>query len=304
MSYVVFDLDQTLADVTIVYIFLLTLTLRHYIEENKPYMLAYFSEDLDNQLKKAYQLFVNRITIEEMSEHPLGILRPGILGIMRQINKMKSVIQGVAIYSNNQYLPSLLFVQDIIHRAIKNPIIKSCVHWYHPSRASDHATQPNITKSWGTLKAILIDQGAPLDLSPDHVLFFDDQDHVQLQSALQTHYYKVPFYQSRDTFDRIATIYMSCMEEAKANIYGVYLYLSEIMDEEQAHHDPSRFVASDLIRLIRKGIGPNYPTDPPMRDYGIRMMKDALQDMMIQDQVIRGGKRRTRRKNRHTIKKQ
>jgi hypothetical protein len=104
---------------------------------------------------------------------------------------MKSAIKGVVIYSNNRYLPSLVLTQDIIHRAIGHPIIDSCIHWHHQCRQSDHETQPSITKSWGTLKAVLIDQGAPLDLSPDRVLFFDDQDHVQLQSALQTNYYVV-----------------------------------------------------------------------------------------------------------------
>lgn len=302
MSYVVFDLDQTLADMTSVHLFLLTLTIRHYIEENKPYMLAYFPDELGKQLEKAYELFVSRITIEEMSENPLGIIRPGILKIMRQINKMKSIIRGVTIYSNNRYLPTLLLTRDIIHRAIGHPIIGSCIHWHHPSRISDHETQQYITKSWGTLKAILIDQGAPLDLSPDHVLFFDDQDHIQLQSALQTHYYKVPIYRTSDTFDRIATIYKSCMEEANVNMYMVYLYLMEIMDEEMTHRDPSHFVANDLIRLIKKGSEHICPMEHKY-DHGIRIMKDALQDMMIQERVIRGGKRRTRRNHRRTIKK-
>jgi hypothetical protein len=303
MRYVAFDLDQTLADVTLVHLFLLSLTMRHYLEEYKPYMVAYFPNDLEEQLKIAYQLFVNRITAEEKSTRPLGIIRPGILGIMRQIHKMKSTIKGVVIYSNNRYLPSLVLVQDIIHRAIGYPIIGPCIHWHHPCRVSDHETQPVITKSWGTLKAVLIDQGAPLDLSPDRVLFFDDQDHVNLQSALQTNYYRVPIYQTRNVFDRIATIYMSCMEEAKVNLYSMYLYLSEIMEEKSTPADPSRFVPGDLIRLIRKGSEYAYPIEHTY-DHGIRLMRHAIQDMMIQEHVIRGGKRHTRRNHRHTIKRQ
>jgi hypothetical protein len=302
MRYVAFDLDQTLADVTSVHLFLLTLTMRCYLEETRPYMVAYFPEELEEQLKRAYQLFVSRLAIEEKSARPLGIVRPGMIGIMRQIDKMKSTIKGVIIYSNNRYLPSLVLARDIIHRAIGNPIIDQCIHWNHPSRVSDHETQPSITKSWGTLKAILIDQGAPLDLSPDRVLFFDDQDHGNLQSALQTNYYKVPVYKTCDVFDRIATIYMNCMNEAKVNMYSMYLYLAEIMNEESTPIDPSRFVTGDLIRLIRKGTDQNYPTEHKY-DHGIRMMKHAIQDMMIQDQILRGGKRRTRRNHRHTIKK-
>jgi hypothetical protein len=303
MRYVAFDLDQTLADVTLVHLFLMSLTMRHYLEEHKPYMVAYFPTELEEQLKRAYQLFVNRIAMEERSMRPLGIIRPGMIGIMRQIHKMKSAIKGVVIYSNNRYLPSLVLVQDIIHRVIGHPIIDSCIHWHHPCRQSDHETQPSITKSWGTLKAVLIDQGAPLDLSPDRVLFFDDQDHVQLQSALQTNYYKVPIYQTHDTFDRIASIYMNCMEEAKVNMYSMYLYLAEIMEENTTLIDPSRFVTGDLIRLIRKGSDHHYPTERTY-DHGVRIMRHAIQDMMIQEQVIRGGKRRTHRNHRHTIKKQ
>jgi hypothetical protein len=302
MRYVAFDLDQTLADMTFVHLFLLSLTMRHYLEEYKPYMVAYFPTELEEQLKKAYQLFVHRLAAEEKSARPLGIIRPGMIGIMRQIHKMKSTIKRVVIYSNNRYLPNLLLVQDIIHRAIGHPIIDSCIHWYHPCRQSDHETQATITKSWGTLKAILIDQGAPLDLSPDRVLFFDDQDHVNLQSALQTNYYKVPNYQTGDIFDRISSIYMSCMEEAKVSIYCLYLYFTEIIEEKTTPVDPSRFVTSDLIRLIQKGTTHTYPTER-VYDHGVRIMRHAIQDMMIQDQVICGGKRRTRRNHRHTIKK-
>lgn len=303
MRYVAFDLDQTLADVTSVHLFLLSLTMRYYLEEHKPYMVAYFPADLEEQLKRAYELFVTRVAAIEMSAHPLGIIRPGILRIMRQIHKMKSTIKDVIIYSNNRYLPSLVFVQDIIHRAIGHPIIGPCIHWHHPCRVSDHETQPSITKSWGTLKAILIDRGAPLDLSPDRVLFFDDQDHSNLQSALQTNYYKVPIYQTRNEFDRIAAIYTRCLEEAKVNTYYVYLYIAEVMDEKSTPADPSRFVISDLIHLIRKGSEHSYPTERSY-DHGIRIMRHALQDTMIQDQVLRGEKRRTHRNHRHTIKKQ
>lgn len=303
MRYVAFDLDQTLADVTSVHLFLLSLTIRTYLEEHKPYMVAYFPSELEEQLKQAYQRFVHHIAKEERSSRPLGIIRPGMFGIMRQIDKMKSAIKGVVIYSNNRYLPSLVLVRDIIHHVIGNPIISSCIHWHHPCRTSDHQTQPSITKSWGTLKAVLIDQGAPLDLSPDRVLFFDDQDHTNLQSSLQTNYYKVPIYKIHDSFDRISAIYVKSLEEAKVNMYYMYLYLAEIMEEKSTPVDPSRFVSSDLIRLIHKGSEQAYPTERTY-DHGVRLMRHAIQDIMIQEYAIRGGKRRTHRNHRHTIKKQ
>jgi len=300
MSYVVFDLDQTLADISVVFYFLMSLTIKAVIKEKQPYMLPYFSEELQERLMLAYYRFVERIAVEEKSEHPLGILRPGILGIMRKIKKMYKIIKSVTIYSNNQYLPSLIFIQDLIHCSIGEPIIQTCIHWNHPCRAFDHYTSPRITKTWDTLKHILVEQGAPADLKPEQVFFFDDQEHPTLHESLQNHYYKVPEYQSPDSFDRIALIYADCLEEAKVNIYDLYGYLTDVLEEEMIYQDVSKFTMTDLIDLLRK-----MTRITPWLNIGngIRVMKSALQDIKIHHQVIHHHKIYTRKNRRHTIKK-
>lgn len=289
MSYVVFDLDQTLADVRTVSYFLVSFTLKSYIVENKPYLTDYFTDELDDQLARAYAIFVERIAREEQSAQPLGILRPGILEIMKQISTMESIVKGVAIYSNNQYLPNLRFVRDIIHHSIGKPIIGSCIHWGHPYRSNDRMS--SMTKTWITLQAILIDQGAPHTLTGDRVFFFDDQNHPQLRVEL--HYYQVPEYYSDRTLDRIAAIYLTSLEEAKVNSYALYLHLTDVLDEETQCRDPSAFRTHDLIDLIYTATHLNvHPRAPLQDDRGIRIMKRALNDIRIQDRAIRGTTRR------------
>ena len=298
MSYVVFDLDKTIADVTTVYYFLISLTLKEFMLEYNPHLACQFSDELEDQLARAYLIFVERITKEEESVKPLGILRPGMIEIMKQITQMDSIIKGVSIYSNNQYLPSLRLVRDIIHRSVGKPIIGSCVHWHHPLRSLDHLSHQLMTKTWPTLRSILIDQGAPPNLTRERVFFFDDQIHSPLQSALQDQYYRVPPYQMNSQLDRITEIYVKSLEEAKVNIYDLYLNLMDMLEGDQL--EPTNFMMSDLIDLIHTASYQNASPRPsmPLQDRGIRIIKRALKDMKLQDRAIRGEpKRRTRKKS-------
>ena len=69
MVYFIFDLDETLAELYSVYYFATSLRLD--------------KATLDKAtLDKAYQYFVRDILLTEISSEPLGILRPGILGVM------------------------------------------------------------------------------------------------------------------------------------------------------------------------------------------------------------------------------
>ena len=77
MSYFVFDLDETLAQIYTVYYFVASL-------QTYPNM----SESLTNSLKKAYKMFVKKIVKEEI-KNPLGVLRPGILHIMKKLKILK-----------------------------------------------------------------------------------------------------------------------------------------------------------------------------------------------------------------------
>jgi len=306
MKYLVFDLDQTLADVSLVYFFLVSLTIKDYIRELQPYMLQYFPEDLEHQLKVAYQLFVKRIAEAETSERPLGILRPGILNVMKRITRLPHLIKHVAIYSNNQYLPSIEFVRDLIHH-IHRPIIGTCIHWDHPMRTTDHESQPYVTKTWDTLKSILRNGSA--DLIPKNVYFFDDQNHIHLQMTLQENYYKVPIYKTHDSLDRISEIYASCIEDAKVNIFNLGIHLADVLNID-TDVTPS-MIPRDLLNMLQsksRSIDPHaaqyaqYTQHVSQtQDRGIQIMNDVIDDIK-KENVIRG-RRRTLRTRRYTIKK-
>jgi hypothetical protein len=307
MKYLVFDLDQTLADVSLVYYFLLSLTIKDHITECRQYMLSYFPDDLDNQLKEAYQLFVERIAEAEASEQPLGILRPGILKIMKQIHTMKDDITHVAIYSNNQYLPSIEFVRNIIHRVHRASIIGTCIHWNHPKRRVDHESQPFVTKTWDALRSIIADYDPSCHFIPKHVYFFDDQNHIHLQMTLGENYYKVPIYKTHDSTDRIAEIFTSCLIDAKVNPFNLSVHLTDVLDPDMMVY-PSTTEVKDLVdqilRAARRGYQPSMESHPI--DHGILMMKNVLDEIHKENRnarFMRGGKRRTIRSRRYTLKK-
>jgi SHS2 domain-containing protein len=260
------------------------------------------SEKLDTTLGIAYDRFVERIVREEQSDQPIGILRPGILGIMRKIIRMRPIIKGVAIYSNNRYLPSLHFIRDIIHRSIGTPVIGPCIHWNHSCRSFDQSTSPHNTKSWDTLHTILVSHGAPENITAENVFFFDDQQHPSLQEALQFNYYKVPEYTTHNSFERIAAIYTECLEEAQVNIYELYGYLTDVLEEEMIHLDATTFKMADLLNVFRK-VSRVSSDCTSCSKKGIRIMKDALEDITIKYKVTHGSLRRTRRNRRHTLKK-
>ena len=77
MVYFIFDLDETLAELYSVYYFATS--------------LKFESGILESNLDKAYQYFVRDILLTEISNEPLGILRPGILGIMKKLKNLQII---------------------------------------------------------------------------------------------------------------------------------------------------------------------------------------------------------------------
>lgn len=299
MKYLVFDLDQTLADVSQVYYFLVSLTIKDYILEQRPYMLPYFPDELEYQLKEAYRLFVKRIAEAEHSDNPIGILRPGILNIMKRITRLPHIVKNVVIYSNNQYLQSIEFVRDLIHE-IHRPIIGTCIHWDHPMRLTDHESQPYVTKTWTDLQSIMRDGSN--DLIPKNVYFFDDQNHIHLQMTLRENYYKVPIYRSRDSLKRISEIYASCVEEAKVNIFNLAVHLSDSMGSELTV-TPSHMTSSDLInQLLERSRTIEQTQANQSPDQGIQAMNDVIDEIRKENWITRV-RRRTLRARRYTVKK-
>jgi hypothetical protein len=302
MSYVVFDLDETMADLSVVHPFLLSLRIKDHILEFHPYMIYFFPTALETMLDKAYEKLVERVLHAELSTDPLGILRPGLLPIMKQLAalKRKGVVKGVVIYSNNSHLPSLNFVKDIIELHV-GPLICDCIHWLHPSREADK-TNPYIMKSWATVARIMHEGPcrAPKNLHPKNVYFFDDQQHVDMESALNEQYYRVPAYHSFTSVDRLSEMYRSVVQDARVPLYEMLIYIVDIFQVENStiQYNPAEATVDALINIVRKMV-PALKDTPRHADYGILMMRDAMKEMKRKKRIHRY----TLRGRRGTVKK-
>ncbi len=293
MSYFIFDMDETLAELYSVYYFIASLRVSEILKEVGEEM----SHVLEKQLKKAYKLFVLNILLEELSPTPLGILRPGILNIMKQIQELQKLgkVQNVVIYSNNGHLQSLEFIRDLIHKYLETDnLIKDCIHWNHFMRIDETQDKSsNITKTWNTLKNILVMGHCQASdaLEAKDVYFFDDQEHIDLEHNLGANYYKVPPYSFKTSFDRIAEIYKKSLRNVDLPEY-IYL-ISDVFDIQQSKS------LDHILQEFKGRTGPTQDTLPPAPDKGIDIMLDAIVKV-----TTTGGKRqRTKTKKRKTVKK-
>lgn len=248
MSYFVFDLDETLAQIYTVYYFVASL-------QTYPNM----SESLTNSLKKAYKMFVKKIVKEEI-KNPLGVLRPGILHIMKKLYELyiEGKVKGVIIYSNNGHLYSLKFIRDLIHEYIGDKFIIECVYRYHHLREKDD-------KTWDELKRILTKGKCKArNVNPRDVYFFDDIEHKDLYRNLKN-YNQVPEYNFKASFDRIANIYKDILVDRE---------FIEILKNEKIKN------IDDVIEIFRDG---TQDTEwiPPEPDDGINIMLDAIKKIGI-----------------------
>ncbi len=209
--YYVFDLDETLAQVYSFFYVMCTLRPDAHTQNIQPakrnriQVNATF-QSIQPRLQSAYQHFVQSIAKRETSEHPFGLLRPGILEVFSELKMQKDA--GIPlccmIYSNNGSLDLLELVKDVIHAAVgDSELIRDCVHWYHPSRKMERApNQPGVAnKTWPILHRLLYEGPcqASVDTKPTQVTFFDDRVHPNLKRALkdqsilvQPYRYKVP----------------------------------------------------------------------------------------------------------------
>lgn len=181
MYYFVFDLDATLAELDSVYYFLMTLRIKNFAPQktNADYV------EVLGKLDSAYDTFVEKVLEAEQSTFPLGILRPGILQVMSELDKLRrnGRLRGVIIYSNNGRMENLEFVRDLIALSLGRPrdeLITDLIHWGHPMRAGELTGGVGAAdKTWGVLKSIIDAQHPPQnratsDFIPENVYFFDD----------------------------------------------------------------------------------------------------------------------------------
>ena len=306
MSYVVFDLDETLAYLQNIYYFIASLKLKDFVMEQRSYMAHFFPEELFEDQERAYWLFVKYVWEQETSDRPLGILRPGVLDVMKRLYKLqrKNKIAHVIIYSNNGHLQSLEFVRDIIHMHIgSSTLIRDCIHRTHPLRAFEAQT---FAKSWGILRSILIQgQCNALDhVSPKDVYFFDDLNHMDLQMHLAEQYYCVPPYTFSASFTRVSELYASAINEADVDISIFLINIIDLLHIGDRSHffDITETNVYDIIYVLDDVIKDSRKTVdvPPPPDQGYRMMLDAIDEIKYRFKLKRNY---TLRKRRITVRK-
>jgi hypothetical protein len=286
----VFDLDETLAELYSVYYFIASLKLRDTVlaQQSRNRSIAPVPVWLQTELNRAYECFLHRVLEEETSAKPLGILRPGILDIMTNIHSLQvaGVIQDVVIYSNNSHLESLHFVRDLIHRYLGRPdLIKDCIHWYHPMRDEERiliAGFPN--KTWNVLRRIMTSPPchAPPSLRPQDVHFFDDLEHWDLKRVLQQNYHQVQPYEFKASFTRLAVLFKDCLREANVSQEAI-TELQDYVIQLFATSEDTIFISRDnelesIIHLFQektKGTA-SAEREPPFWDRGVQQMRDVV----------------------------
>jgi hypothetical protein len=289
MKYFVFDMDEAIAELYSVFYCITSLRLKDTILEDHPQLLPLLSDALKKQVDKAYHLFVKKVLREELSSKPLGILRPGVLQVMNSLYRLQKAkkVAKVVIYSNNGTLTCLEFIRDLIHEHLgTTTLIGECVYRTHPLRDEEQTAKKGLNdryeKTWGSLRRVLIEGKcrAPSTLSVEDVYFFDDLDHKDLHRAIGNHYYHVPPYEFKTSFERLAEIYQLAVEEANVNIYQFAPLITMIYGRSSLP-DPFALSIQRIIQLFLASTERTAKKDdmppPYQRDKGITMMKDAIQ---------------------------
>jgi hypothetical protein len=274
MTYFVFDLDETLAEMFPMFYFIASLKLQETIQEDDQDFANFIPEKLTQSLNKAYTIFIDKILKEETSQNPLGILRPGILSIMKELHslQLKGKVTNVVIFSNNGHLQSLEFIRDIIHKYLQTDnLIKECIHLNHPMRYEQNEVIVN--KTWPILKNIMIHGNckAQSTLEPKDIFFFDDLDHTDLRAVLGKNYIQVPPYTFMASHNRIAELFIDSMNEANVNEPIFTYYMSYYFPNKKIEDSPLEEVVS-LFKAKNSKL--SYDRDKP--DYGIELMRKAI----------------------------
>lgn len=281
MSYVVFDMDETLAELYSVYYFIASLRLRETNRQPIP-------RALQHQMETAYRCFVRNVVAEEVTEHPLGILRPGILDVMMELERLRQlgIIQCVIIYSNNSHLESLEFIRDLIHEYVgSKELITDCIHWHHPMRGEERMMIPGASnKTWSVLKNIMVGGNAKAhpSLDPKEVHFFDDLEHWNLKQALGENYHQVSPYTFKASIDRLSEIYENCIRQARVNTELLLEYVIELFTtEEDVIYMNNKNEIESILHIFReKTRGTSVPHRyPPFMDEGLYRMLEVVQEL-------------------------
>lgn len=270
-------MDEAIAELYSAFYFITSLRLPTVIQTEHPEYQFAVSDSIKQQVANAYRRFVKAVVQEETSYKPLGIIRPGVLHVMKMLYQLqkRNKIAHVIIYSNNSSLLCLEFIRDVIHEYLGTThLICECAHRNHPLRTERHAYD----KTWSSLQHVLIEGNckAPSTLGPEDVHFFDDLVHKDLEQALGKQYHQVPPYEFKASYERLAELYgealqqVSMMEFAPliAMVYGT----ASNPITTSLQHILTQFKASTVRTSSKDDI-------PPLHDRGIIIMKRAIQSL-------------------------
>jgi hypothetical protein len=286
MVYYVFDLDNTIGDFYSTY-FLVSDLRSDTVSEHRQTILKPPEEVIPN-IRKAYKYFVHQIALREKSDKPIGLLRPGIIDIMKMINlqKFTGICKGVVLYSNNGNLETLEFARDIIHDILQtHTLILDCIHLYHPFRKSEvrKINENASPKKWATIQKILTEgKCKAINPKPEEVVFFDDVLHSDIVLHLNLNYITFRPYIFKPSFDYFADLYLKALEHAdikhvKGDVcasenYIVYMAYLGIISETNAES------LENHIEVHRSNTPDTAPLDtvPPNDMYGTELMRKRV----------------------------
>lgn len=257
MNYLAFDMDATLGEfITIWRIMCIFRQKEFYLEDNQPLS----NIDLNWDLGISYSAFIKLIVDAESNKTPLGIFRPGIFSLFKEIAKMKDSrkIAGVIMYTNNGSKPLVDFVRDVFTYVTESDVFDDVFYYHHKLRVKKNG-KPNPNKTWFELKILLKSIGAPDTVSPKNVLFFDDQEHTSLISTLKKNYIHVTPYNYKPPLAKLINIYKQSLNQSELlsdkNKKKFLLYIkrctqNKIVQNEHSHLNLLSATTSKYINNI------------------------------------------------------
>lgn len=203
MAFIGFDLDETLGSFGPLHNHILFLTPEQVYKNLLPGAQPFVpSETLRRKLQVGLKAFAACL-IEKDSE--LGILRKGILRIMRRLAEAKANghVRALSIYSNNGNVGLLLLASEMIEKAIGAPgLFCNHIDWYNPLRNKERTPgRPGTAmKTAAVLRKGFVNPKCPgiqsvADVPIGSLYFFDDVEHMYMKPIIgPDHYFQVKAY--------------------------------------------------------------------------------------------------------------
>ena len=295
--YYVFDLDGTLTNQYSYFYFLADFKPRGvYSEDDTAFPPQTEVQDI---LDKAYSQFVRLVALKEASTTPLGLLRPGILPVCREIlrQQKEGLCHSALMYSNNPNPMVLEFVRDVIHEILGDSIFCTLVDWNHPLRTSEITPgQPGAAeKTWDVLYQSItkLCGGQGQQVTPRQVMFIDDQHHPNLDEVLPSgNYIRVTPYTFKTSIDAIKPLYIQAMKYARGSRAALHYIHSNSGNEISTLQNHTAQIKRKSPQAAAFG------TLAPMPDTSVRKLLSELSSFPEQSKLRGGGSHKKNHKTR------